>query len=105
MINTHSHDSPTPLEILNTTESEALQIKAGLEFCDESPWQWGNYMERYNEDEDIWYPCVYGDRTTFEEARQQWLADCHITTLFPQRYRNPRIVRRAVSPWEEKTEP
>lgn len=102
MTSEQTHDSLTPLEILNKTESEAVRVRAGLEFCDESPWEWGNYIER--RDGDVWYPLVYGGRETFEETYRHWLRDVQLATSYPGRYRNPRIVRRAVSPWEERTE-
>lgn len=81
------------------SESEALQIRRGLEENDESPWEWGVFVERNDGrgGEDNWTPLVYGGRESFEDARRRWLNFCNATQGI---YRNPRIVRRVVSPWE-----
>lgn len=81
------------------SESEAQQIEYGLEEWDESPWEWGVYVERNDnsDGEDYWIPVVYGGMESFEDARRSWLHFCDGPLSL---YRNPRIVRRAVSPWE-----
>ncbi|MFB9776137.1 hypothetical protein [Brevibacterium otitidis] len=81
------------------SESEAVQIRLGLEEWDESPWEWGVYVERNDgrRGKDAWTPLVYGGMESFEDARQRWRNFCGGP---PHLYRNPRIVRRAVSPWE-----
>ena len=38
--------------------SETMQIRLGLEENDESPWEWGTYIER--NDGGDWTPLVYG---------------------------------------------
>lgn len=81
------------------SESEELQIRRGLEANDESPWEWGVYVERNDgrRGEDRWTPLVYGEMESFDDARQRWRDFC---TQPLGLYRNQRIVRRAVSPWE-----
>ncbi|MCT1689888.1 hypothetical protein M3B11_02755 [Brevibacterium sp. p3-SID960] len=81
------------------SESEEVQIRLGLEEWDESPWEWGVYVERNDgsDGEDCWVPLVYGEMVSFDDARQRWRNFCDATQGI---YRNPRIVRRAVSPWE-----
>ena len=81
------------------SESEEVQIRLGLEEWDESPWEWGVYVERNDnsDGEDYWIPVIYGGRESFEDARRSWLNFCDGPLSL---YRNPRIVRRAVSPWE-----
>ena len=81
------------------SESEEVQIRLGLEEWDESPWEWGVYVERNDgsDGEDDWTPFVYGEMESFEDARLRWRSFCEATLRI---YRNPRIVRRAVSPWE-----
>ena len=83
-------------------ESEAVQIRLSLEENDESPWEYGTYIERNDgrDGEDDWIPLVYGGREDYGDARDMWLSDCRFATQHPNRWRNPRIVRRAVSPWE-----
>ena len=78
------------------SESEAAQIRLGLEEWDESPWEWGVYVER--DDKGDWTPVVYGGEASFEDARERWIGFLAATDT--GLYRNPRIVRRAVSPWE-----
>lgn len=81
--------------------NEAEQVKRGLAENDESPWEWGVYIERNDgrDDRDGWTPLVYGG-LSYEHAHESWRLDCNMVTRMPDRYRNPRIVRRAVSPWE-----
>ena len=78
-------------------ESEAMQVRLGLEEHDESPWEWGIYIERW--DNDGWTPLVYGG-FSHEDAYQHWRQKCTLATSAPDTFRNPRLVRRAVSPWE-----
>lgn len=78
-------------------ESEAMQVRLGLEENDESPWEWGIYIER--NDRAGWTPLVYGGFSQ-EDAYQHWRQDCALAASTPDHFRNPRIVRRAVSPWE-----
>lgn len=80
-------------------ESEAEQIRLGLEEWDESPWEWGVYVERNDssDGEDYWIPVVYGRMESFRGARLRFLNFFDAT---PGIYRNPLIVRRAVGPWE-----
>ena len=54
-------------------ESEAMQIRLGLEEHDESPWEWGTYIER--KDGSDWTPLVYGGHS-YEDAHESWLLDC-----------------------------
>ena len=77
--------------------SEAVQIRLGLEENDESPWEWGTYIER--NDGGDWTPLVYGGHS-YEDAHESWRRDCDLATSAPGTFRNPRLVRRAVSPWE-----
>lgn len=78
-------------------ENEAMQVRLGLAENDESPWEWGTYIER--NDRGNWTPHVYGG-FSYEEAHQKWRLDCALVAREPDSWRNPRIVRRAVSPWE-----
>ena len=78
--------------------SETIQIALGLEENDDSPWEYGTYIER--KDGDDWVPLVYSGRDSYDDARDAWLQDCRLAASAPGLYRNPRIVRRAVSPWE-----
>lgn len=82
--------------------SEAVQIRLGLEENDESPWEYGTYIERNDgrDGKDDWVPLVYGGCESREDARKHWLREGDFATQHPERFRNPRIVRRAVSPWE-----
>lgn len=77
--------------------SEAVQIRLGLAENDESPWEWGTYIER--NDRGYWTPLVYGG-LSYEHAHESWRLDCALVTRSPGTFRNPRLVRRAVSPWE-----
>ena len=77
--------------------NETEQVKLGLAENDESPWEWGLYIER--NDQGDWTPLVYGG-LSYEHAHESWLLDREMATRMPDRYRNPRIVRRAVSPRE-----
>ena len=77
--------------------SEAVQIRLGLEENDESPWEWGTYIERW--DNDGWVPLVYGGHS-YEDAYEHWRQRCDMATSTPGLFRHPRLVRRAVSPWE-----
>lgn len=81
--------------------NEAEQVKLGLAENDENPWEWGVYIERNDGtvDRDDWTPLVYGG-FSYEDAYEHWRRDCDMVTRMPDRYRNPRLVRRAVSPWE-----
>ena len=74
-----------------------MQVRLGLEEHDKSPWEWGNYLER--NDGGDWTTLLYGG-LSYEHAHESWLLDCDMATRMPDRYRNPRIVRRSVSPWE-----
>ena len=74
------------------------QISFGLEEWDDSPWEWGVYVER--DDKGDWTPLVHGGLGSFKEARERWLRLLGATSTGC--YRNPRVVRRAVSPWEVK---
>lgn len=60
------------------SESEAVQIRLGLEEWDESPWEWGVYVEQNDDSdgEDCWIPVIYGERESFEDARKMWLNFC-----------------------------
>ena len=82
--------------------AEATQIALGLEENDESPWEYGTYIERNDgrDGQDDWTPLVYGGYESFSDVRNMWLSDCDAATRHPNAVRNPRIVRRAVSPWE-----
>lgn len=77
--------------------NEAEQVRLGLAENDESPWEWGIYIERC--DSEGWVPLVYGEHT-YESAYRRWRRQCNVAARMPDRVRNPRIVRRAVSPWE-----
>lgn len=83
--------------------NEAEQVKRGLAENDESPWEWGLYIERC--DNGDWIPLVYGGCEDFEDARSRWLTHCRLATSAPSHLRRPRIVRRAVGPWEVRDEP
>lgn len=78
-------------------ESEAMQVRLGLEENDESPWEWGIYIER--NDRDGWTPLVYGG-FSHEDAKEQHRDNERLAASTPDHFRNPRLVRRAVSPWE-----
>ena len=78
-------------------KSEATQVRLGLEEHDESPWEWGTYIER--NDRGDWNPLIYGG-LSYEHAYESWQLDCTLATRSPNYFRNPRLVRRAVSPWE-----
>lgn len=82
--------------------SEAVQIRLGLEENDESPWEYGTYIERNDgrDGKDDWVPLVYGGNKSWEDARKSWMRECNFAATHPRMFRNPRIVRRAVSPWE-----
>ena len=77
--------------------SETEQVRLGLAENDESPWEWGVYIER--NDRGGWRPLVYGG-FSYEDAYRHWRQECDMVTSWPNRFRNPRLVRRAVSPWE-----
>lgn len=77
--------------------NEAEQVRLGLAENDESPWEWGIYIER--NDRDGWTPLVYGG-FSYEDAYGHWRQKCDMATSAPGLFRNPRIVRRSVSPWE-----
>lgn len=79
--------------------SEIAQVRLGLEENDESPWEYGAYIERC--DNGNWVPLVYGSHADYEDARITWKRDSDMAAQYPEHYRNPRIVRRAVGPWEE----
>lgn len=81
----------------NRGTSEAWQVKLGLAENDESPWEWGVYIER--NDGGDWVPLVYGGHS-YEDAYEHLRQDCNMVTSTPGAFRNPRLVRRAVSPWE-----
>lgn len=77
---------------MNDHLTEAEEIARGLAENDETPWEWGVYVERNDGGE--WTPLVYGGCVSREEA---------IAFMFPALpalYRRPRLVRRAVSPWD-----
>lgn len=78
--------------------SETEQVTLGLAENDESPWEWGIYIERCW-DNDYWTPLVYGE-LSYEHAHETWLLNCGLVTRLPDQYRNARLVRRAVGPWE-----
>ncbi len=82
--------------------SEAMQVAVGLEQNDESPWEYGLYVERNDgrDGKDGWTPLVYGGCVNYEDAVQCARPTMHSITVSPRTFRNPRIVRRAVSPWE-----
>lgn len=84
------------------SESEAVQTRLSLEEWDESPWEWGVYIERNDgrDGEDDWTPLVYGKGGSFERALESYLSFHNAARVSPKTYRHPRIVRRAVSPWE-----
>lgn len=81
--------------------SETEQVRLGLAENDESPWEWGIYIERNDGrgGQDNWVPLVYGG-FSYEDAYEHWRRDCTLATSTPSHFRNPRLVRRAVSPWE-----
>lgn len=78
--------------------SEAVQIRLGLKENDQSPWEYGVYVERC--DDGDWTPLVYGEHWDYDEARVSWRSLARSAAAHPGHYRNPRIVRRAVGPWE-----
>lgn len=82
--------------------SEAVQIRLGLEENDESPWEYGTYIERNDgrDGKDDWVPLVYGGNKSWEDTWVDHRANCKASAAHPRMFRNPRIVRRAVSPWE-----
>lgn len=82
--------------------NEAVQVELGLAEIDESPWEWGVYFERNDgrSGQDDWTPIVYGyGELSYEDAYEQWQHDSIMVTRMPDRFRNPRLVRRAVGPW------
>ena len=81
--------------------SEAWQVKLGLAEHDESPWEWGIYIERNDGsgNQPDWTPLVDGG-LTYGAAQNRWRLDCEFAAHNPDQFRNPRLVRRAVSPWE-----
>ena len=81
--------------------NEAEQVRLGLAENDKSPWEWGIYIERNDGrvDRPDWVPLVYGG-FDYEDAYRRWRQKCDAVTSVPDHFRNPRLVRRAVSPWE-----
>jgi len=62
----------------------------------EDRYQWGHYIERNDgrDGKSDWFPIIYdGD----EESVRQW----HGTGRHGDSFRNSRIVRRAIGPWEQ----
>jgi hypothetical protein len=58
----------------------------------EDRYQWGQYVER-NDGDEGWTPLIYeGD----EKSVRDWFAADKDSRI----YRNSRIVRRAIGPWE-----
>ncbi len=78
------------------SETEEVQIRLGLEEWDESPWEWGVYVER-NHAEDAWTSVIYAEGNSLKDAQ-------HLLRSFwdsnSKSYRNPCLVRRPVGPWE-----
>ena len=74
-----------------------MQVRIGLAENDESPWEWGLYFER--NDNGNWTTLVCGGYT-YKDAYKAWRSVSHSATAHPNHYRNARLVRRAVSPWE-----
>lgn len=77
-------------------DQESAAIRAGIAASDKHPWQWGHYVER--DDRGEWTPLIY-EADSYEDA-----LDVHLSHNRAAGgngpFRNSRIVRRAVSPWE-----
>lgn len=93
-------------------DQESQRIREGIERAtshDTGPWEFGHYIERYDGPldnghvpletaEEDWTPLIYEaqDLEDAEDVHAHHRFDGPLTGPF----RNSRIVRRAVSPWE-----
>lgn len=93
-------------------DQESRSIREGIEQAashDTGSWEFGHYIERYDgpldnghmpreTSEEDWTPLIYKaqDLEDAEDMHAMHRLDTPLTSPF----RNPRIVRRAVSPWE-----
>jgi hypothetical protein len=82
------------------SDQETQEIEKGIAEATipDGPWEFGHYIER-NDNDSGWIPLIYGGLT---EGLAQELHARHRYdgTRGDDVFRNSRVVRRAVSPWE-----
>lgn len=82
------------------SDQETRAIEAGIADATtpEGPWEFGHYIER-NDHDSGWTPLIYGELTE-EQAQEHHARHRYDGTRGDDVFRNSRVVRRAVSPWE-----